>query len=213
MIGPFASIFASICLHLVLVGFSLHQFHSDACYSTIFNRIHFQSFWCRCTLRHLWLQQKEPARAHRKGHQKVKERAQQQSRQNQSCLGSGVFCIFRERCWNSAASTIECLTWCVNLLCPGPCNDIVMSLIEPYWAFVFGTLRPVWVVSLVVVPIIFDVYQFFGSQMFAGCSSRRRAQRRSSARTKRGKSRGRRRGQRKCRGQLCGKVAHSCTFQ
>jgi hypothetical protein len=85
-----------------------------------------------CTLsRHLQrVRRKDPARAHRKGHQKEKERAQQQSRQNQICLGSGVLFIFRDRCWNSAASTIECLTWCVNLLCPWPCNDLVEGSLE-----------------------------------------------------------------------------------
>ena len=124
--------YTSICLHLVKVWFSLHEFHSNACYSTIFNRIHFQSFRCRCTPRHLWLQQKDLARAHRKGHQKVKERAQQQSRQNQSCLGSDVYFSFFERdveiVQHPLLRSIECLTWRVNLLCPWPCNDLVVTL-------------------------------------------------------------------------------------
>ena len=56
------------------------QMHIIQPYSTIFNRNQFQYRWCPCTLRHLQFQLKDLERDQQKGHQKAKERAQQQSR-------------------------------------------------------------------------------------------------------------------------------------
>ena len=139
-----------ICINLPPLSLIKIQFASVSFKCMLFNRIHFQYLGCRCTLRHLWLQPKDPERDQQKGHRKEKERVQQQSRQNLFPFWC-VFFIFWERWWNSTASTIACLTMSIIAVLSCSVHELVISLCI---AFLFGTLRPVWVVFLVVVPVM-----------------------------------------------------------
>ena len=51
----------------------------------------------------------------------------------------------------STASTVACLTMSIIAVLSCSVHDLVISLCI---AFLFGTLRPVWVVFLVVVPVM-----------------------------------------------------------